>query len=283
VIPFAVPFVAIVALYAAGRLTVATAAAATIGGSVLAFVPGVPLLSGIRRPAFRPWLTRAAFAFGVKSWVGGLAQTANARLDQVMMITLVPAQQLGLYAVATTISGTYGLVTGALTPPLMARIGAGERHLIPDAVRLTVMLTVVLNVGLAVITPVLLAVLFGPQFDDAFPMTLVLLGAAVPLAGASVLSSALQADGAPAIPSVGEGLALAITVVGLLVLLAPLQAMGAAIVSFAAYGASFLFQLLMARRRLGAPVRAFLIPYRTDVRWALKLIRDLSSRFRVAR
>jgi O-antigen/teichoic acid export membrane protein len=272
VIPFAVPFVAIVVLYAAGWLTVATAAAATIAGSVLAFLPGLPLLSTIRRPVFRPRLTRAAFGFGVKSWLGGLAQTANARLDQLMMITLVPARQLGLYAVATTISGTYGLVTGALTPPLMARIGSGERHLMPAAVRITLMVTVALNLGLALITPVLLYVLFGPQFRGAFPMTLVLLGAAVPLAGAGVLSSALQADGAPAIPSVGEGFALAITVAGLLVLLGPLQAMGAAIVSLAAYSASFVFQLVMARRRTGAPLTNFLIPCRADARWARDLV-----------
>jgi Glycosyl transferase family 2 len=56
-IPFVVPFVAIVVLDASGHLTVATAAAATIAGSLLSLVPGLPLLTN-RRPVFRPSIAR---------------------------------------------------------------------------------------------------------------------------------------------------------------------------------------------------------------------------------
>jgi O-antigen/teichoic acid export membrane protein len=267
VIPFAVPFVAIVGLDAVGRLTVATAAAATILGSLLGVVPGIPLLMSVRRPVFRVSIARAGLGFGLKSWLGGLAQLANVRLDQVVMITVVPPRQLGLYAVATTISGASGPLAGAVSPPLMARIGAGERHLMPQAVRMTVTATVGLNVAVGLVTPILLPLLFGSEFRHATPMAIVLLVASVPLAGAGVLSTALQADGVPLIPSIGEGIALVVTVVGLVVLLPPLQAMGAAIVSLAAYGASFLFDLLMAKRRIGAPLSAFLVPTGADLHW----------------
>jgi O-antigen/teichoic acid export membrane protein len=279
VIPFAVPFAAIVGLDALGRLTVATAAAATISGSMLAVVPGLPLLISARKPVLHLSLTREAASFGVRSWLGGLAQTANARLDQVLMITLVPPRQLGLYAVATTISGAFGPVAGAVSPPLMARIGAGEQHLMSQAVRMTVTVTVGVNLAVALVTPTLLPVLFGPQFRDAAPMAMVLLAAGVPLAGASVLSTALQADGAPLIPSIGEGIALVVTVVGLVVLLRPLQGIGAAIVSLAAYSASFMYQLVMARRRIGAPLSAFLVPSRADVHWLRSRIAGLTPRF----
>jgi O-antigen/teichoic acid export membrane protein len=267
VIPFVVPFVAIVGLDAVGRLTVATAAAATIFGSLLAVLPGVPLLISVRRPSFRLHLAREGVGFGMKSWLGGLAQLANGRLDQILMITLVPPRELGLYAVATTISGAFGPVAGAVSPPLMARIGAGERHLMPQAVRMTVTVTVGINLAVALLTPILLPLLFGPEFRDATPMAIVLLAASVPLAGASVLSTALQADGVPLIPTIGEGIALIVTVVGLVVLLPPLQGMGAAIVSLVAYVASFLFQLVMARRRTGAPLTTFLLPSRADLHW----------------
>jgi len=279
VIPFAVPFLAIVVLAVLGWLTVATAAAATIMGSMLAIVPGLPLLISVRRPVFRFSLMQQGFNFGVRSWLGGLAQTANARLDQVLMITVVPPRQLGLYAVATTISGAFGPVVGAVSPPLMARIGSGERHLMPQAVRMTVIVTVGLNLAVALVAPILVVALFGPEFRGATPMAMVLLAASVPLAGASVLSTALQADGAPTIPSIGEGIALAVTLVGLALLLRPLQGMGAAIVSLAAYSASFLFQLVMARRRTQASLSQFLVPSRADARWLCSRVADLTPRF----
>jgi O-antigen/teichoic acid export membrane protein len=157
----------------------------------------------------------------------------------------------------------------------MARIGAGERHLMPQAVRMTVMVTVAANLAVAILTPILLPVLFGPGFRGATPMAIVLLGASVPLAGASVLSTALQADGVPLIPTVGEGIALAVTVVGLVLLLPSLQGLGAALVSLAAYSASFAFQLVMARRRIDAPLRTFLVPSRADVHWVRSRIAGL--------
>ncbi|HZV73367.1 MAG TPA: oligosaccharide flippase family protein [Conexibacter sp.] len=281
-IPFGGTFAAIVALYALGELTVATAAGATIGASLIALAPGFRLLVRPRRPVFHLALARRGVSFGVKSWVGGLAQIANLRLDQLLMITAVAPRELGLYAVATTISGASGLATGALSPPLMTRIAGGETHLLPQAVRIVVAATVGLNLALALITPTLLALLFGPQFRDAVPMALVLLAANVPFAGASVLSSGLQADGAPLIPSVGEGIALVITVAGLVMLLGPLGGVGAAIVSLAAYGASFLFQLAMARRRTRVPLSEFLVPSRADVRWARGLLSGVGLRRRAA-
>jgi O-antigen/teichoic acid export membrane protein len=135
---------------------------------------------------------------------------------------------------------------------------------------------------LALLTPAILSLLFGPAFHGAIEMALVLLVASVPYAGANVLSAGLQADGAPLIPTVAEGIALVITVAGLVTLLRPLGGIGAAIVSLAAYSASFLFQLVMARRRTGVPVSGFLVPSRADARWARGLIARMRLRLRTA-
>jgi O-antigen/teichoic acid export membrane protein len=275
--PFAVPFLAIVVLYTAGRLTVAAAAAATIAGAVLSVIPGLMLLRS-HRPRFRRAVTREGAAFGLKAWVGGLALTANARLDQFLMITVVAPRILGLYAVATTLSGASGLVAGALGPPLMGRIAAGETRLMGQASRIMVAATILLNVPLAIVTPKLLVLLFGSGFRDATPMVLILLGAQVPMAGAAVLSSALQADGAPLIPTIAELLAVVVTIVGLILVLAPLGGVGAAIVSLAAYGSSFAFQVTMAHRRTGIAVARFLVPTRADVRWARELVPVMALR-----
>jgi O-antigen/teichoic acid export membrane protein len=225
---------------------------------------------------------RAGIGFGLKSWLGGLAQMANARLDQLLMITVVSSRELGLYAVATTISGAAGLAAGGLAPPLMARVASGERQVMAQAVRTILLATALVNIGLALATPMLLELVFGSRFHAALPMVLILLCAQVPLVGASVLSGALQADGAPLIPTIGEGIALAITVGGLALLLPALGGVGAAIVSCAAYGASFAFQVSRAHLRIEVPLRQFVIPARADFLWirarAIELGRAVAPR-----
>lgn len=268
-IPFLVPFGAIVVLYVLDDLTVGGAALATIAGSVLSLVPALPLLSRPRRLRFRWPLALEGLDFGAKSWLGGLAQLGNLRLDQFLMITLVTPRVLGLYAVATTLAGAATLATGALAPPLMTRIAAGHTELLPYAVRVSVAVMVFTNLALALVTPTILTVLFGPEFSAAIPMAMVLLAASVPYGAGMVLSAGMQASGSPLIPSVAEGMALVVTVVGLIVLLPPLGGLGAAVVSLAAYSLSFVFQVVIAHRWSGVPLRQYLVVSVDDVRGLL--------------
>jgi O-antigen/teichoic acid export membrane protein len=271
-IPFAVPFFGIVVLALLGHVTVGTAAAVTIAGSLLAIVPGLPLLK--RRPTFNRSLARDAVKFGVQGWLGGLALIANLRLDQFMMITAVSPSELGLYAVATTVASAPLLAIASISPPLMTRVAAGDRHLVGRAVRMAMNGTVLLSIPLAAITPGLIAVVFGSRFIAAVPMALLLMVANIPLAGAMVLSSSFQAEAVPMVPTIAEGMALVITVVGLLALLGPLGGIGAALVSIAAYGTSFTFQLTIARRHFKVSLHELTIPTPDDVRWARRLISE---------
>lgn len=271
-LPFAPGLVGTVVLYAVGDLTLGWACALTVAGNVLVLVPAIPMLRAAGRPVFRRRLARDGIVFGAKSWAGGLAQLANLRLDQLLMITVVSPRVLGLYAVATTLAGVPTLAAAALAQPLMPRVAAGEVSLMARAVRLTIAVSIVINLAMLVVMPTLVPVLFGAGFDGAVPVARVLLIGCVPLCGAIVISGGLQADGAPMIPTVGELLALAVTVAGLLTLLRPLGGIGAAIVSVAAYSTSFAFQLTVASRRTATPVGEFLVPTRADLGWARALL-----------
>jgi O-antigen/teichoic acid export membrane protein len=164
----------------------------------------------------------------------------------------------------------------------MTRVAAGETRLMADAVRITLVGTFLLDLALAAVTPALLPLLFGPEFSAAVPMAIVLLAANVPLSTTIVLSSGLQGDGAPLIPSIGEGIALVVTVVGLIVLLPPLEGLGAAIVSLAAYSSSFVFQLVVAQRRMRLPFSVFLVPRGSDAQWARAQLSNVVARLRPA-
>ena len=265
--PLFVALAADVVLYAIGRLTVGSAAAFTIIGALLGLLPSLPLLRE-GRPAFVPAIAREGLAFGARTWVGSLATIVNGRVDQLLMITVVAPRELGLYAVATTLAGASTLLVTAVAPPLMARISAGNPGLLPQALRMTLAAAFIINLLLALTAPLLLPLLFGSDFEGAVPMTIILLAAAVPLTGSGVLTAALQADGAPLLASMGEGIALVLTLAGLAVALRPWGGVGAAVVSLVSYSASFLYQLVMAGRRLGEPLRHFLLPVTADLRLA---------------
>jgi O-antigen/teichoic acid export membrane protein len=178
-----------------------------------------------------------------------------------------------------TLAGVSGLVGGALSPPLMARVASGETMLMARAVRIMLAATAAMNLVLALVTPWLLPAIFGQDFRGAVGMALILLVAQIPLTAAAVLSSALQAHGAPLIPTFGEAIALVITVCGLLLLLRPLGGVGAALVSLMAYSASFGFQLVMTHRKTHVAIKTFLVPDRVDLLWARAQVDALSTRF----
>jgi hypothetical protein len=71
-----------------------------------------------------------------------------------------------------------------------------------------------------------------------------------------------------------------ITVGGLIALLGPLGGVGAAIVSLAAYGASFGFQVVMAHRRLELAIRAFVLPTGEDLKWLRSVCAGAATRLR---
>ena len=268
VIPFLVPAAAILLLFAADRLTVGAVAAVNVAAGVLGLAPCAVLLRRYGRPRFRGSVAREGLRYGAESWLGGLAFLANTRLDQFVMVGAVPPRELGLYAVAVTLSGVSGLATGALGPPLMGRIGRGEVGLLPRALRITLAGTLLLNGVVAILTPIALPVLFGSDFQAAVPMTLILLAANVFWAGSAVLSAALQAGGSPRVPSVAEAVALMVTAAGLLLLLGPLGGVGAALVSLIAYALAFVIQLVFARRRFTLD-EPFIWPQFADIEWLM--------------
>jgi O-antigen/teichoic acid export membrane protein len=209
-------------------------------------------------------MAREATVFGAKTWVSGLAQLANARVDQLFMIKLVSPTELGLYAVAVTTASVPNFLSSAMSAPVLTRVAEGDRALVPRALRALLLVVVLVNAGLAAILPFALPFVFGEDFSDAVPMALILVAASIPLAGISVLSPALVADGAPGVPSIGEIAALIVTVVGLLILLDPLGGVGAALTSFVAYSVSFAYQLVVVRRRFGGSMLSYLVPHRDD-------------------
>jgi O-antigen/teichoic acid export membrane protein len=268
--------VALVVLFVLGSLTVVTAAAATLIFATLALLPPFLCLRGARAWRFDPALAREAILFGGQVWFIPVSQLLNQRVDQMVMFRMTSARELGLYAVAVSISGMPALVAQAAAQAVLPRIAAGQTELLPRTVRLGLLSVALPALGIAAISPFVVPWLFGESFSGAVPMVWILLLASVVSTGSAVLGFPLATIlRRPAVAGLGEVLALVVTAVGLVVLLPTLGGIGAAIVSVGAYAINFAWLLSLARRELGGSRREYLVPHAGEL---VELVRRFTRR-----
>ncbi len=277
--------VALVALYVAGALTVATAAGVTLTAGLVSIVPVLPLLREAGRPRFERRIAAECVPFGAKAWLGGLGSLVNLRLDQMLMTRLVVPRELGLYVVAVTMSSFFiNPVLNALTTGMVPRFSAGDFSELGKVLRTTLLGVGCVGAVIALITPVALPLLFGHAFARAVPMVLVLVIGTIPLAGNNVLSTALTTGGRPGFSAASELIGIIVTVPALIVVLPRYGGMGAAVVSGAAYTVSFLVLLIGSKRQVAIAWRELLVPQRTDVVglvgrvWEVSVVRGMRER-----
>lgn len=274
-------------LFVLGKLTVPSASIVTLAGGLLATLPLLPLVASLGRPRFSGAIAREGLVFGLKDWLAQISAVANLRLDQLVMIRLVSPSQLGLYAVAATLAGFSQVLTSSVSGATLPVVAQGDVGVAARSVRLTVMAIVALSVPVALVTPFAIPLIFGHDFAGAVPMAAVLLVAGVPLAGVNVLGRAMTNSGYPGAGAIAQGVAVGLTVPGLVLLVPVLGATGAALVSLVAYAASFAVSLALAPRRLGGSVRDFLVPTDDDLHWLwsrfLASARDLARKVRRGR
>jgi len=256
---------ALTSLYVARALTVQSAAVAILASGLLAAIPTIGVLRDAGPWRFRPFLLRRGLRFGAQAWLADLAGLSNARLDQLLMISLVPSRELGIYAVGVSASALSGVVPAALGLPVLRQTAAEGGAAVARQVRLIIATGLVLGVAAAPALAVVIPLAFGQRFSASVPISWILLVGAVPLGGVAVLSAAFTGHGAPGIPAAAEAVAVVVTVVGLLVLLPILGAVGAALVSATAYSTNCGIQCVMARRRFGGQVTDYIVPRRADV------------------
>ena len=274
--------VVLAVLYAADRLTVGTAAATLAGLTVLSYLPLLAVLIGARPLRFDRRLVRESVPFAARAWLASLTNLFNMRLDQLLMVGLVGSRELGLYVVAVTLAGIPGNFSSAVGLAILPRVVREGEDVVPRALRTVVLIVLVSGAILAAAAWPLVHFVVGESFADALPMIWVLLVAEVPLAGTITLGQAFIGAGQPGRAAWAEGMAVAVTFVGLLLLVGPLGGVGAALVSLVAYSLSFGYLLVQARARFGGAIRTYVVPSPHDARWGLGELRRLTSRSRSA-
>jgi stage V sporulation protein B len=207
--------------------------------------------------------------FGLRAWVGSLADALNYRVDQIVVAVIASEAVLGIYAVAVNAQEVLLYLTGGAATALLPVIAGSppgmraERTL--HAFRSVALATVASVVVAAFLGPVLLPLAFGSRFEDSVTPFLLLLPGVLGVVLQAIFTNALVASSAPGLSSLGP---LAALVVGLaldFVLIPPFGASGAAVAASSAFLVGGVTALLAYRTRERFRWREVALPRRGDL------------------
>lgn len=263
VVLIAVP---IAGLTARGSLTVGRAVAAYVAANLIVAVAATV---SARRAcsdalAFERTSARDILSFGIRSHAGSVSSLLNERLDLMLISVFLAPVQLGLYAIAVTVTSVTSLVGASVSPIAAAQIAhLGKTEARATARRLvsfTFWASAALTLPIAVFAAPLINLFFGHAFASVARVAQLLLVAAIFLGTNRTLTAVLNGLGRPLDAAAAEGLAL-VSTIGLLAMLLPTIGLtGAGIASIVAYGLSGIWMLLRVSRALGVQPHALLIP-----------------------
>jgi len=223
---------------------------------VFAFFFGYALL--LRRTTLRfNWQLGAGLSllrFGWKTELGNVSNYVNRSVDQLILSLFIPAHDLGLYAVAVTVSLAINFLPQAAGVVALAAGSANAAEAVGVIRRSfrTSLTWLLCGCGaLFMAAPFLITTVFGHAYAGSVLACRILLPGTVAIGLSQVLYDGARALGDPALSSYSEGFATVLTVVALCILLPRLGYLGAAIASTLAYSASFCITLFLLRSRTG--------------------------------
>jgi O-antigen/teichoic acid export membrane protein len=231
-------------LWRLGHLTVASAlASSAIAGAVVISAGLVRLRhrNGFGRPDLA--VLRQGAHYGVRVQAGLLGALVNGRLDVMIMPAILASQEIGLYAVATSVSSIIVSLIDYLSLVVFSAAStlsdAARGRLIERALRVLLLATLAFAVPLFVLAPWALTLVYGRAFEPASVALRILIPGVLFSALSGVVESGLQAADRPGRASVAQVTGMVVTVVGLAALLRPLGINGAAITSAVSYFTTF--------------------------------------------
>lgn len=229
-------------------------------------------------------LIKKLLAYGLRTHLGSIASLFNLRLDQMLISVFLPPSVLGFYVVAVTVAAGSSLaaVTIALVVfPHLANLNSDQlrREALGRYMRLSLCLSLIATVLLLLMTPWIIRVFFGTAFIPATDPARILILASIPLGCNALLAAAFKAFNKPLVSSQAEVLGLAVTAIFLIMLLAILQALGAALASLLSYSAVLLYMVWKAQGELDLPLRDLFFPGRDDLSYLKQLLSKLQRAF----
>lgn len=233
------------------------------GGVVYLFLPRPPLSDSSTTQVH----ARSLLHFSMRSWLGSAAGVLLVRLDQVLILPLASAEQLGLYAVAVNVAEVPVIVTNAVREVMLSSDAADADDVrVPRVARSASVLAVATALPLGCTAPLWVPFVFGAGFAAAVPVIAVSIIAVVIGVPGSIAGSTLTARGRPELRSTSILIGCIANVVALVALVPLLGAIGAATAALIGNLLSSNGSVRRACRLTGARIRDFYAVRPADAR-----------------
>ncbi|WP_166657806.1 MULTISPECIES: lipopolysaccharide biosynthesis protein [Microbacterium] len=211
-----------------------------------------------------PAMSLARYGAGV--WIGSVGGVVLSLLDQVLMPTLSTSYQLGIYAVAVSISQIVLVANNSIRSVFLSlESRSPDIGRLARVARISTLLTVTACAAIALIVPWGLPFLFGAEYSGAIVVVQILLLSTVLGNAGSVAGVGLMARGKPILRSLSMLTACVVNVVLILILVPPYGAIGAAWATVAAGLVAGNMNILLLRAFVGVQARNFYGVRRGDV------------------
>jgi O-antigen/teichoic acid export membrane protein len=189
--------------------------------------------------SFNRRLLKDSTKYGLKAYVGNLAQFLNYRLDMLLVAAFLTPASVGFYSIAVAIAERLWMLPGAIATVLFPRISSLKdkeaNNLTPRIARYTFLIIFVLALILALIARPLIKILFGSVFLPSVMPLIILLPGIIALGGCKILTADLAGRGKPQFGTYAAFVSLAVNIPLNLWLIPKWGISGAAFASSVAY------------------------------------------------
>jgi O-antigen/teichoic acid export membrane protein len=171
-------------------------------------------------------------SYGIRSYGIDLLGTLSGQIDQALVIGLLDAKSMGIYAVALSLSRMLSVIQSSIVTVLLPKTAARPIPEIADtiaqATRVSTMLSLPLTAIVMLFSPILLQLLYGTKFLDAVFIFRILVIEQLVSCAVWILAQAFMAAGRPGTVALLQGVGLGVSFPLMLILIPKFGLVGAA-------------------------------------------------------
>jgi O-antigen/teichoic acid export membrane protein len=216
----------------------------------------------------------AMLSYGARYWIANLSNHVHFRIGTIMLAWFVSSAEIGIFAAASGLVARILMVPDALEGALLPRVASdpeGRPELVARVARLSYLACGLLLALMVLVSKPLVTILFSRSFLSAVPLIGIIALGILLRSGSKVLMPYFMGIDRPAVCSWAVGLATAVNLGTLLVLLPVMGLRGAAWAMTAGYVVSTAVLAVTFRRTSGM---GFVTTWR--LRWGdLLFLRDV--------
>ncbi|MEC0227201.1 lipopolysaccharide biosynthesis protein [Paenibacillus alba] len=218
---------------------------------------------------------RTLIRYGIGSYGNDLMGNVSYYIDQIVIVGLLNPSELGLYAVAVSLSRVVNIFSTSIIVVLFPKASGLPKDQVVDMTfrvyRLSTCIALLCSMIIMLVAPFVMPLLYGPDFKEAISVFRMLLLEVSLSGGTMVLAQAFMALGKPKIVTILQGLGLLIVIPLLMVLIPKFGLLGAGMAILSSGILRFLFILINVKFTLKTKLPKLFIN-KEDIRWLLRAV-----------